>query len=277
MMLIENWFLVLLALVWIAVAVIQDFRKREVSNWLNFSLIAIALAYRAFVSIWLGDASFFLYGLGGFIVFLILGNLFYYLRVFAGGDAKLMIALWAVLPLSSSIVGNVWIFIIFIFLLVFSGGIYSLIYTFVLMLQNRKAFSKKFEEYFKKNVRSVDMSVIIGVIIAIFLIYIKQYLLILFAILVILFPLLYIYAKAVEECCMIKRRKIKDLVEGDWLYREIMIGKKKLKPHWEGLSQRDLLVLKKSKNQNKEILIKEGLPFTPSFLIALLVLIWFLR
>ena len=50
-MLIENLPLVVLALIWIIVSVVQDFRKREVENWWNFSLISIALAYRAFLSV----------------------------------------------------------------------------------------------------------------------------------------------------------------------------------------------------------------------------------
>ena len=50
-MLTENLFLIVLAFIWIIVAIVQDFRKREIANWLNFSLIAIVLAYRAFVSI----------------------------------------------------------------------------------------------------------------------------------------------------------------------------------------------------------------------------------
>ena len=47
----ENWFLIAVAVLWILVASIQDFRKREVANWWNFSLIIIVLAYRIFLSI----------------------------------------------------------------------------------------------------------------------------------------------------------------------------------------------------------------------------------
>ena len=42
----ENLFLILLALVWIIGAVLQDLRRREVDNVWNFSLIGFALAYR---------------------------------------------------------------------------------------------------------------------------------------------------------------------------------------------------------------------------------------
>jgi len=43
-----NIFLIVIAIVWMIFAVIQDFRKREVANWWNFSLIAFVLAYRLF-------------------------------------------------------------------------------------------------------------------------------------------------------------------------------------------------------------------------------------
>jgi len=42
--------------------------------------------------------GFFYQGLIGLGIFFVLGNALYYGRMFAGGDAKLMIALGAVLP-----------------------------------------------------------------------------------------------------------------------------------------------------------------------------------
>jgi len=47
---VENWFLIIIGLIWIVVAVMQDFKRREVDNIWNFSLIGIALAYRAGIS-----------------------------------------------------------------------------------------------------------------------------------------------------------------------------------------------------------------------------------
>jgi len=58
-------FLLAIGLIWIAVAVIQDFRKREVANWWNFSLIVFALAFRAFVAVNNSNIWFFYWGLIG--------------------------------------------------------------------------------------------------------------------------------------------------------------------------------------------------------------------
>jgi len=96
----EFWFLIVLAFVWIIIAIIQDLRKREVANWLNFSFVAVALVYRVFLSILLWDYRYFVYGAAGFAIFFVFANFFYYARIFAGGDAKLLMALGAVFPFS---------------------------------------------------------------------------------------------------------------------------------------------------------------------------------
>ena len=97
----KYYFLFGLAIVWIIFAVVQDLKKREVANWLNFSLIAFVLAYRAFYSA-LNDAWWFLgFGLIGFGAFFILANALYYGKVFAGGDAKMFMAIGAILPIES--------------------------------------------------------------------------------------------------------------------------------------------------------------------------------
>ena len=110
----EVIFLFVLALIWIVFATIQDLRKREVANWLNFSLIIFALGFRFFYSLFSDIGFNFLYqGLIGFGIFFILGNLLYYGKMFAGGDAKLMIALGAVLPFSVVFRENLEIFLLF--------------------------------------------------------------------------------------------------------------------------------------------------------------------
>ena len=51
-----------------------DFKTREVSNWLNFSLMGFGLAYRAFYASFFDNWIFFVSGLLGFILFFV----FYY-------------------------------------------------------------------------------------------------------------------------------------------------------------------------------------------------------
>ncbi len=270
MMTPENYFLIALALVWILAAVIQDFRKREVANWLNFSLIAIALAYRAFVSLWLWDYTHFVYGLLGFAVFLALANAFYYGRIFAGGDAKLLMGLGAVLPFSPAVYENLEIFVYFILLLMFSGSVYGLVYSIVLSYKNRERFGREFKKQFLQNKKLFVLFTILAIFILLIVLLIGEHLLAWLSLIVFVFPFLYAYAKAIEESCMIKLTNPKNLTVGDWLCREVKVGRKIIKPDWEGLSEKELKILKKA---GKKVLVKEGIPFTPAFLIAFIVLI----
>jgi len=106
-MALKEVFLIVLCLIWIAFAVIQDLRKREIANWLNFSLIIFAIVFRFFFSLFSEEGfGFFYQGLIGFAIFFVIGNMLYYGRVFAGGDAKLMIALGAIIPLSNNFPEN---------------------------------------------------------------------------------------------------------------------------------------------------------------------------
>src|SRR3989344_6797995 len=95
------YFLFALALLWTIFAVIQDIKKREVANWLNFSLLAFALAYRLFYSISANQINFFLYGAVGAAVCYAFALAFYYSKTFAGGDAKLLVAYGAIFPYKS--------------------------------------------------------------------------------------------------------------------------------------------------------------------------------
>ena len=91
---IEMIFLICLAFVWIVFASVQDLKSREVANWLNFSLIIFALGFRFFYSLFNNNFNFLYQGLIGLGIFFVLGNLFYYGRMFAGGDAKFSSCLW---------------------------------------------------------------------------------------------------------------------------------------------------------------------------------------
>ena len=94
---IETIFLICLGLIWIIFAVVQDLRKREIANWLNFSLIIFALGFRFFYSLF-GDAGYGLFyqGLLGFGVFFLLGNLMYLYPLeyssYLGMDVFLLVA-----------------------------------------------------------------------------------------------------------------------------------------------------------------------------------------
>ncbi len=124
----EVIFLWVLALVYIVFAVIQDVRTREIANWLSFSLIIFTLGFRFFYSLFQGDSFVFFYqGLIGLGIFFALGNLLYYGKVFAGGDAKLMIALGTILPSFSVLSKNLQSFFDFLLIFLSVGFVYVII------------------------------------------------------------------------------------------------------------------------------------------------------
>jgi len=269
----EIIFLIALAIVWMSFGSIQDLKQREISNWLNFSLIIFALAFRFFYSLFNSENFLFFYqGLIGLGIFFVIGNLFYYSRLFAGGDAKLMISLGTILGFSNSFSQNLKIFGLFLLIFLFVGGIYGGVWSLVLSSINFKNFKQEYKNLFVKNKKIINFISLIGLI-TLIIGFVNSLFLIL-GIFIFILPLLYIYAKAVDESCMIKEIFPKELTEGDWLYKSVKINRKIINAKWEGLNKKEIQLLQKS---NKKILIRNGIAFVPVFLISFLILVfvWF--
>jgi len=265
----EVIFLWALALVFIIFAVVQDIRTREIANWLNFSLIIFALGFRFFYSLFSGDDfSFFYNGLIGFGIFFLIGNLFYYSRLFAGGDAKLMIALGTILPISSRFFSNVQIFLNFLLIFLISGFAYTIITSVILCIRNFKGFKKEFVRQLDKNRKLSYVSLIAGIIFL--LIGFLEVLFTLLGLLIFVTFYLYIYSKAIDEVCMIKIIPTTKLREGDWLYSNVKLGRKVIKAKWDGVSEKEIREIMK---KHKQVKIREGIVFSPVFLIAFILLI----
>src|SRR3990167_9433132 len=123
---LEIIFLFSLAIIWMIFGAVADLKYRIVPNWLNFSLIIFALGARFFYSLFSGDFNFFYQGLMGLGIFFVIGNALYYGRMFSGGDAKLMIALGTILPMSESFFINIGNFAMFFILFLFTGAAYGM-------------------------------------------------------------------------------------------------------------------------------------------------------
>ena len=265
----EIIFLWVIAFAYILFAVIQDIKTREIANWLTFSLVIFTLIFRFFYSLFEKDGfSFFFNGLIGFAIFFALGNLFYYARVFAGGDAKLMIGLGAILPISVNLYSNLFSFITFILIFLFSGFAYILITSTVLCIKNFKPFKKEFLKQIKKNKKLIliinllgGFLLLLGFLNLSFLIFLGLTFFVLY---------LYLYSKSIDEVCMIRNIQSIHLREGDWLYSDVKIGKNTIKASWDGLSKKDILEIRKRYKQTK---IRQGIPFSPNFLISFIIFV----
>ena len=263
-------FLILLAGIWLVFAAVYDLRKRIVPNWLSFSLIIFALGFRFFYSLFNENFLFFYQGIIGLGIFFIIGNLLYYGRMFAGGDAKLMIALGPILGFSESFSENLELFLLFIILFLFIGGFYGLIWSIFLTFGNFKIFKKEFINQFNNNRRIIYAVMIFALFFMVFGFF--ENLFFYFGILIFIMPYFYIYAKAIDNSCLVKDIYVSKLEEGDWLYRDLKIGKKIVKAEWSGLSKRQIREIRK---KYKRIKIRQGIPFVPTFLISFLVFVYF--
>ena len=263
-------FLIFLAVIWLVFASIHDLKKRIVPNWLSFSLIIFALGFRFFYSLFNENFSFFLQGLIGLGIFFIIGNLLYYGRMFAGGDAKLMIALGPILGFSGSFFENLEFFSLFLILFLFIGGFYGLIWSFFLASNNFNILKKEFVKQFNSNRKTIYAVMVFALFFMVLGFF--EGLVFYLGLLIFIMPYLYIYAKAIDDTCLIKTLNVKELEEGDWLHKDLKIGKKVINMNWEGLNKKEIKEIQK---KYKKIKIRQGIPFVPTFLISFLVFVYF--
>ncbi len=260
----EFGFLFWLFFVGIVIASMQDLKRREVDNWLNLLLMVSGFAFIFYRAIFEKDISLVFHLGFALVVMFIFMNLFYYGRVFAGGDAKLLVAMTAFF-IGASFYGTLINIGVFLLFLMFSGSIYGLAYSIGLYVKDFKKVNKEMRLGLSRwNIWVFAFGIIL------FLFGFFNFMFFIFGVLVLLFPLLYIFAKGLEGVSMIRSVPGKDLREGDWLVDDVKIGKKVIKADWDGLSLDDIKLLSGKKN----IKIKDGLPFVPAFLIAFLAYVF---
>jgi Flp pilus assembly protein protease CpaA len=263
----EIIFLFVLALIWIVFAVVEDLKTREIANWLNFSLIIFALGFRFFYSLFeIGNFQFFYQGLIGLGIFFVLSNLFYYGKMFAGGDSKLMMALGVILPISVNFLFNVKIFILFVFLFLIVGAIYGFINSLYFGIVNFLNLKKEFKVQLKNNKNIFYLLLLFAIVFLVGGFFIK--ILFYFGLVMFFISYYYIYVKSVDEACMVRKIKTSKLTLGDWLYKDVKIGKKIVKATWDGLSEKDIKLLRR----REYVVVRYGIQFAPVFLISFILL-----
>jgi len=255
------WFL----LAGLIIASFQDFKRREVDYWLNYLLIAGSAGFILFYAIFNSDYLILLQGIFAFAIFLLLGNLFYYARIYGGGDA------WVLIALSSFFIGSGFIQTlqnqgIFILLSFFIGSIWGLIFAFFVFFKNFSKCTKHLKEQVRKGY--FKLGFLIGIVFLIF-----SYINIIFlsfSILIFLAIFLWAFSKSVENSSMTKFMHVSEVRQGDYLAKEIRFKGKVIKADWEGISLKDLNFLKSKKFKGK-ISVRDGVPYVPSFLITLII------
>ncbi|MBU2523248.1 MAG: A24 family peptidase [Nanoarchaeota archaeon] len=249
--------LIVVAVVWLFAASFTDLKKREVSDWLSFSLIAIALSIRSAESIIQWDPVPILTSLSGLVVFFIIAMAMYYGKLFAGGDVKLLTALGAVIP-SFSFLSNILI----------AGSVYGLVYSLVLALINFKDFYSEL----RKNKKLFLISLLLSLLFFAGYAITSNIFILLILVSALAITLILIFVNSVEKSCLIKKVNPSKLTEGDWLLKDVKVRGNVVKASFEGLTRKEIAMIKAS---GKKVFVKYGIPFIPVFLMALLITVFF--
>lgn len=263
------------------IASITDIKTREVPDWLNYGLIIFGLGSRLIYSVALSDFSLFLYGLAGFFVFFVIANLMFYSAQWGGGDSKLLMGLGAVIGLNFNFKEMPFL-VIFWINIILIGSIYGLFWSFVLAFKNKNKFLSDFRARIKKSVKIRRFLLIICLTVLLSAFFV-DILMIRFLLVILVFSSLLIYCisifvKSIEKTCLLKYVEPEKLTEGDWIAKNIIIKKKRIcGPKDLGIEKKQIkqLIQLKRKGLIKKVLIKEGIPFVPSFLIAFIITLWF--
>lgn len=273
---VVDFILVAVAIIWLVAASISDIKTKEVPDWLSYSLIIIAFTLIFLKSYYLLQYSLILYSLVGFLIFFLLSYLMYRTKQWGGGDAKLLMgmgALFATYPGSLLNYFNPKLNLPFLLILLFNlliiGALYGLIYGLTLAIKSKKKFSGEIKKYKIKKAFLFLPIILLAISLMTNLIEVR-FLLLSLALFTLILPYLIIFTKIIEKVAMIKSIKVEDLTEGDWIIKNIYYKKRLLyNKKSPGVTKNQIRLMKKYKI--KKVIIKEGIPFTPTFLIALIV------
>ncbi len=269
----------IVVLSFLAAAAINDLKKREVPNWVNYGLVAAGFGFAILQSIIAADWHFLLYSIVGAGIALAFAALMFYTGQWGGGDSKLMIGLGAILglpfELASPFVSLESPLVAFFTNLVFISFFYAILVGGIMALRNRRKFARALSEQAKSS--SVLRKVVLGSaalsLIVALLAGDPAIRLALAALIIAMLLSLYLsmMAKAVEKSCMLKLVSPLKLTEGDWIAKDVFVsGKKICGPKDLGIEKkqiRQLIALYKRK-KIRTVLVKEGIPFAPSFFVA---------
>lgn len=268
-----------IALFILAIGSYTDFKTREVPDWINFSGIAMGIGIRLIYSVSSSDWNIIIEGLLGFGIFFVIALMMFYLGQWGGGDSKMLMGLGALLGFQYRPDS---LLIAFFLNLLIVGAVYGVVWSVVLGVKHRKKLIPYMNKTFatrKYRIARTSMFVLVGciVIIALFVDFFTGASLIAVAFSLMLIFYIFIYITAVEKTSMIKSLPIEKLTEGDWIVKDVIVGLKKIcGPKDLGISKAQIKTLLKLKAKGKirKVMVKEGMPFIPSFLIAFVIAVF---
>ncbi|MBI2564811.1 prepilin peptidase [Candidatus Woesearchaeota archaeon] len=263
-------------------ASITDIKTREVPDWLSYGAIIFGSLLRVGWSFY--DLSWqpLIEGIIGFGIFFAIACVFYYLGQWGGGDAKVLMALGVFFGFQTNVDA---IIISFFVNLVFVGAIYSILIVGALALHAYSKVVYQIKKMYKNSYGQIVLGLRTGLILSLAILSIALFIpkdIRLIALLLIIFSWLFFYLavviRAVEYGVMRKKISPELLTEGDWVVKDIIVsGKRICGPKDLGVSKEQIkeLIKLKKKGKIKNVLMKTGIPFIPSFFLAYLVTLFY--
>lgn len=266
--------IIIVSIIILLVAAYVDIKTLEVPDWLNYAGIAAGLGIHLLFSVqqssWWPIASSGI----GFAIGMAIACLMFYTGQWGGGDAKLLMAMGALIGFEVdkfSFGAN------FLINLVFIGGAWGIAWSVMLAARNREKFWKTFKairqqkSYARLRLVSVISAAVF--ILASFIIAEYGFGLVILGAAVYLLCYLVIFIKSVEQSSMYKWVTPDKLTEGDWLVNDVKVGKIHIAPAKLGLEKEQLKQIQTLYKQKKldKVFVKYGVPFTPAFLISFIV------
>lgn len=261
---------------------ITDLKTREVPDWVNYGLISSGIGLNLLFSIIYQTPSFIINSLIGLLIFFGIAYIMFYAGQWGGGDSKMIMGLGAMIGINVSSFSSEFLLGFFINVL-FAGALYGLLWSFYLAYKNRRKFKSEFKKVLShsktEKIKWIILALTVFLIISFFIVrtnYIKILILSL-AFLILTTFYLWVFVRAIEKSSMYKLVEPSKLTEGDWIVKDIVVNKEYITgPKDLGIEKgqiNKLVALYKKKKVGK-ILIKEGIPFVPSFLIAFIITFW---
>lgn len=273
----------ILSLVALLIGSVTDLKTREVPDWLNYGLVSSGVGLNLLFSVIYSNSSFIINSIVGLAIFFGIAYIMFYAGQWGGGDSKMLMGLGAMIGIDVSFRTPQFLFWFFINAL-FVGAFYGLFWSVFLVFKNKKKFLKEFSKKLseKSAVKAKWFMLVLLVLLLIIFFFIElnyfKILILLLAFLTLTTFYLWIFVKAIEKSAMYRLVEPSKLTEGDWIVNDVYAGREYITgPKELGISKNQIRKLIQAYKQKKikKILIKEGIPFVPSFLIAFIVTLVF--
>ncbi len=255
--------IIIAAIVMLVIASAYDLKWKYIPDYANYSFMLIAVIMRILYAIEANNLMILIWSVPAGVILFTFGYSMYKTGMWGGGDTKLVTGIGILISWFPN--ETIPMFLDYLANLLIIGGFYGVPAIIIMGLKNKD----------KIKVKKGDWIMICAGIVASIVVFnvIKNPLMALLVSGAIITGSMIRIFKEIEEKCFKKEVEIPKLMDGDWLLKEIKVGKKSIKCKKEGLSKSDVELLMKWYKQGKikKALIKDGVAYVPALLVSLIV------